>query len=293
MLSFSEHKDLLEYMQLDEKLILFNNGAKYGQVVFLAGGAGSGKGFAIKNFMEGEKFKVRDVDEFKKAYLKYNEIKKKYPELEGLNLKTPEDVFKLHSFVKKKGIKDKTLNLMMDDLKQRGAGGRGILPNIIFDITLKEVGDITEVMPVLKEVGYDPRNIHITWVLTDYKTAIVNNRSRDRVVPEDILLGTHRGARDSMIEFIKKQLPRGVNGQVNVILNNPELTVPFTNEKGEPILTKPAAGRKPRITIKDFTYVRMKKEGRPFEKDINIKRQVFSWIQKNTPEGELMTLDVD
>ena len=293
MLTFSEHTDLLEYQQLEEKLILFNNGARYGQVVFLAGGAGSGKGFAIKNFMEGEKFKVRDVDEFKKAYLKYNAIKKKYKELEGLNLRNSEDVFKLHSFVKRKGIKDKTLDLMMTDLKQRGAAGKGILPNILFDITLKEVDDIKEVLPILREVGYETNNIHITWVLTDYKTAIVNNKSRDRVVPEDILLGTHEGARDSMIGFIKRGVPRGVNGQVNVILNNPELTVPYLGDDGKPILTKTIGNKKPKITIKDFTYLRMKKEGRPFEKDVNIKRQVFAWIKKNTPGGELMTLDVD
>ena len=32
---------------LEEKLIMPNNGARYGQVVFMAGGAGSGKGYAI------------------------------------------------------------------------------------------------------------------------------------------------------------------------------------------------------------------------------------------------------
>ena len=50
---------------LTEKLILISNGKKYGQIVFLVGGAGSGKGFALANFMEKEKFKVRDVDEWK------------------------------------------------------------------------------------------------------------------------------------------------------------------------------------------------------------------------------------
>ena len=42
---------------LTEKLIVVGKGAKYGQIVFLAGGAGSGKGFAISNFLEGSKFK--------------------------------------------------------------------------------------------------------------------------------------------------------------------------------------------------------------------------------------------
>ncbi|SVD45352.1 uncharacterized protein METZ01_LOCUS398206, partial [marine metagenome] len=62
--------------QIDEKQILFNQGKKYGQAVFLAGGAGSGKGFASKNFMEGEKFKIRDVDEWKKAFIAISRIQR-------------------------------------------------------------------------------------------------------------------------------------------------------------------------------------------------------------------------
>ena len=54
--------------QIDEKLITFSNRAPYGQIVFMAGGAGSGKGFAIDNFIDGAGFKVRDVDEMKKHF---------------------------------------------------------------------------------------------------------------------------------------------------------------------------------------------------------------------------------
>jgi len=40
---------MLNFQQyLEEKLILYGQGKRYGQIVFLAGGAGSGKGFAIK-----------------------------------------------------------------------------------------------------------------------------------------------------------------------------------------------------------------------------------------------------
>ena len=67
MLTFSQ---FLAEKYLEEKLIMYNQGKRYGQIVFLAGGAGSGKGFAISNFMEKEKFKVRDVDEWKKAFMK-------------------------------------------------------------------------------------------------------------------------------------------------------------------------------------------------------------------------------
>ena len=78
-LSFSEYVYKREYearVPLEEKLILYNNGAKYGQVVFLAGGAGSGKGFAISNFMQGENFKIRDVDELKIAFQKLDDLGK-------------------------------------------------------------------------------------------------------------------------------------------------------------------------------------------------------------------------
>ena len=42
----------------------------------MAGGAGSGKGFAIDNFIDAAGFKVRDVDEIKKALGKLDELGK-------------------------------------------------------------------------------------------------------------------------------------------------------------------------------------------------------------------------
>ena len=63
MLKFDQFVEIKEAIQtLDEKQIIVGKGAKYGQIIFLAGGAGSGKGFAISHFLEGSKFKVRDVD---------------------------------------------------------------------------------------------------------------------------------------------------------------------------------------------------------------------------------------
>ena len=65
------------YIELIEKQIIIGKGAKYGQIVFMAGGAGSGKGFARKHFLEGGKFKVRDVDEWKKSFIRLAQLKKK------------------------------------------------------------------------------------------------------------------------------------------------------------------------------------------------------------------------
>ncbi|WP_292486288.1 zeta toxin family protein [Methanohalobium sp.] len=273
-------KQLLEFYEsekyLEEKLIQFNKGKKFGQIVFLAGGAGSGKGFAIKNFLGAENFKVRDVDEWKKSFMKIAKLKNKYPEIRDLDLKKPQDVFKMHQFIKDLGIKDKTLDNMLNQAKQDR------LPNIMFDVTLKDLGDIKDVLPRLRDAGYDPKNIHVVWVLTNFYAAIKNNAGRDRVVPKDILLKTHQGARDSMADIIKGNVPRGVDGSVHVILNNREETVFWVDPKtGEELKKKP---------VKSFTSLQLKEPGKPVKKDEEIQKQVFDWIENNTPGDSLETV---
>ena len=274
MLTFSQ---FLAEKYLEEKLIMYNQGKRYGQIVFLAGGAGSGKGFAIKNFMEGEKFKIRDVDEWKKAFMKLADTKKQFPEIKGLNLKNSKDVIKLHQFVKDKGIKEKSLDLLLRDVNARHA------PNVIFDITMKDTSNINAVIPKLLEVGYDPKNIHLTWVLTNYYIAIENNQKRTRTVPEDIMLLSHEGAATSMYDVIKGKIPRGLNGGVRVILNNRNNTIPWLDpDTGKAMKTKQGD-----IIVKDFTYLTLKKEGKSIGPEMGVKRQLLGWIEENVPDTKL------
>jgi hypothetical protein len=274
MLTFSQ---FLAEKYLEEKLIMYNQGKRYGQIVFLAGGAGSGKGFAIRNFMEKEKFKVRDVDEWKRAFMKMADLQGKYPEIKGLNLKNSKDVAKIHAFVKKMGIKDKTIDLMLADANSRH------LPNIMFDITMKDANDIDQYMPKLIKAGYDAKNVHLTWVLTNYAVAIVNNRNRPRVVADDIMLLSHEGAATSMYEVIKGKLPRGLNGSVRVILNNLENTIAWV----DPDTKKPMLTKQGNIKVKDFTYLTLKKEGKSIGPEMDVKRQILGWIAANVPDTKL------
>ena len=269
---------MLKFRQyLEEKLIMYGQGKRYGQIVFLAGGAGSGKGFAISNFMEKEKFKIRDVDEWKKGFLKLAQTRKQFSELKGLKLRNPKDVYKLHMFVKEKGIKDKSLDLLLRDTNSDR------LPNIMFDITMKDASDIGDVLPKLIEAGYNPKNIHLTWVLTNYAVAIANNRMRERVVPEDIMLLSHEGAAKSMYDVIKGKLPRGLNGAVRVILNNRENTIPYV----DPETKKPMKTEQGDILIKDFTYLTFKKEGKSMGPESGVKKQLLCWISSNVPKTKL------
>ena len=271
---------------LEEKLIMYNQGKRYGQIGFLAGGAGSGKGFAIANFMEKEKFKIRDVDEWKKGFQKLADTQGLYPEIKGLKLKNPKDVYKLHMFVKKTGIKEKSLDLLLQDANTKH------LSNIMFDITMKDAADIGDVLPKLLEAGYDSKNIHLTWVLTNYAVSIVNNRNRARVVPEDIMLLSHEGAAKSMYDVVKGKLPRGLNGGVRVVLNNRENTIPWVDPDSKEVMKDHKSGS---VLVKDFTYLTFKKEGKSIGPEMDVKKQLLGWIASNVPKTKLtkdmVTLD--
>lgn len=275
---------------LTEKLIVVGKGQKYGQIVFLAGGAGSGKGFASTNFMEKEKFKVRDVDEMKRLILKLNKLRGSHPEVAGLNLRNGEDVFKLHKYVKKLGWKDDSLDLLL-----QGAV-KGRLPNILFDVTLKDAEDMTDVLPTLLEIGYQPKDVHLVWVLTKYKIAVQQNADRERVVPDDILLSTHEGAARTVTDIIRGKVPMlkdksKFDGSINVILNNKENTILMTTQDTRTTLrnhkqmggdiVKGASGN---FIIKDFTYLNLKEEGKPLKTDAQVMGQLKDWIVANIPK---------
>lgn len=313
-------EDAREY--LEEKLIKIGKGKPYGQIVFLAGGAGSGKGFASSNFLESDKFKVRDVDEWKKALIalskisktfkmativdKFGEtIKKKEPkawkimeneiigkmELSDLNLKTPNHVFVLHAISDAMGIKNKTLTNMLNDVN------KGRLPNIMFDITAKDVGTIKKMIPLLQNHGYEARDINLVWVLTNYSVAVDANRDRERVVPEDILLKTHEGAANTVYDMVTKGTVgrQFLDGGMYVILNNRENTIFYTTgdtkktirsgeqAPGEKLTVKDKKGKE-KAVIKSFTYLTIKEPGKPVKKEKAVLDQLLGWIKDNIPK---------
>jgi dephospho-CoA kinase len=262
---------------LHEKLVTFSGGSKYGQIVFLSGGAGSGKGFASSAFMEANKFKVRDVDEWKKTFLKISQLKNKYPEIRNLDLSVGNDVAALHMFVKKMGIKSKSLELMLNDAKTDR------LPNIMFDITGKDMDDFYDVIPLLQQAGYSSKSMHLAWILADYKISYVANVTRERVVPAGIFLGTHKGASKTMTSLInKRKLPTGMDGRFVVVLNNRENTINFKpgeTYKGKPIPVN-AKG------VKGFYYIELKREGKSFKPEDQWEDELQAQIEKNIPGGK-------
>ena len=264
--------------QIDEKLITFSNRAPYGQIVFMAGGAGSGKGFAKDNFIDSAGFKVRDVDDMKTAVAKLDQMGKfsvdkwykKYGKKlsdkpgkgGGLSPKAHIEEFMLGKGLsiedianpkhKLGGLKNPnnvaSLHYIVDSmgLKDKwvvsmlsGKNNKETLPNLLFDITAKKVESITDVIKPMVKAGYDVKNIHLIWVLANFHVAIQANKDRDRMVPEDILLQTHEGAGKTMWEILTNKVPKGLNGRIDVILNKRAETVPYVDSNGKPIMVQP------------------------------------------------------
>ena len=293
------NESINESEQLDEKLITFSNRAPYGQVVFMAGGAGSGKGFARENFIDSAGFKVRDVDEMKTSLGRLDQLGKfsiddwfkkyanKLPEKErahveefvlgkGLsisdvasNLKNPNNVAALHYIVDAMGLKDSWVVNMLS-----GKSNKETLPNLLFDITAKKVGSITEVTKPLIGAGYDSKNIHLIWVLTDYHLAVQQNKGRDRVVPDDILLKSHEGAAKTVWGILTSGLPSGLNGRIDVILNNRENTVTYKDSKGNEM----------QGAVKGFLSLPVKKQGGGILPEKVWKETLYKWIVDNGPK---------
>ncbi len=175
-----------EAEKLDEgNVVTFEKKAypKEGWAVIMAGGAGSGKGFAIGKLVLIDA-KILDVDHLKKMY----NIKTG----EKFNLRNPDDVAALHQIIDAKGWKEKILNMFFN--------ARNRLNNIIFDITGKSLTSLQNYVGMTSELGY---KISVVWVVTNREVAMVRNLLRDRIVPQQHFHQIHNQVKDTMFNFLK------------------------------------------------------------------------------------------
>lgn len=275
-----------EYLQgeaeaLMEKLITFGGKAypKYGNIVVMAGGAGSGKGFILSNLV-GVEGKVFDVDELKTLASKTPAIKKRVADELGVdienlaqNLKNPENVGKLHD------IMGDYLNL---DKRKERAFYRSVIaapadrkPNIIFDMTFKELRKLEKVARDAEKLGYDKKNVHIVWVVNDIEVAKQQNQKRARTVPSEILVNTHRGAANTMGDIINmgNKLKKYMDG---------DIVFAFNKVGVDASLAKSGKGGS---YVKDANYFYVKRQGKPptsvDKLDKEIRAKIKSYVPKN------------
>ena len=268
-----------EYQELIEKLITFGNRAypKFGTVVIMAGGAGSGKGF-VKDKLVGVEGFTFDVDAIKALALKADGLNAKVKQelgtdLSKLNLKNPNDVATVHEIIGDYlKIDDKRLEAMYRSIISSSPDRK---PNMIFDVTLKNLGKLDKLTRAVKKLGYDSKNIHIVWVVNDIEVAIVQNAKRSRMVPVEILVNTHRGVSQTMMDIIQmgKKIKTYLDGDIVFAFNK----VGVDSE-----LVKSERGGS---YIKDANYFFVKKAGKDVMSFDMISRDIRAKIGKYVPKN--------
>ena len=216
MISFKQY--------LNEIYISPQRGSKYGQVIFLVGGAGSGKSTAIKKYINSTNYKILNPDDLKALLVRAgNRGSKKFKKMKGVNPNTPKGSSKVHQFMRDTKIGSKKARTMMKGLK--GSNPR-TLPNLMFDRTFSFAGEFKKISQGLISVGYRPENIHVVYVMTDINIALERNKTRKRSLKKDVVKSTNKGSmREFMQLFFRRAKGAVANGDYFIIVNRGESAI--------------------------------------------------------------------
>ena len=278
---FTEEAIAEQAEMLMEKLITFGGKAypKFGNVLIMAGGAGSGKGFIQQNLigLEGKTF---DPDELKKLAGKSPLINKRVKDEFGVDLKdlgsklrVPENVSKLHEII------GDALNLPN---RKQAAFFASVMsadserkPNIIFDTTLKDATKLQKLSRQVMELGYEKKNIHIVWVVNDIEMAKKQNLTRPRVVDAKILVNTHRGASNTMGDILKmgETLRKYMDG---------DIVFAFNKMNVDTELVKSDHGGQ---YMKDADYVYVKRAGKSLPPLNTLNKRMLAKVKSYVPKN--------
>lgn len=249
---------------LNERQLVLNKKAypKFNNILIMAGGGGSGKGFVLSNVLsfEGKKF---DVDELKKQVINIGKLKAdsawnkaylaKYGKsLSDIDLKNPVDVSNIHAFVEELGIEHKLKTSFFTT-----AANTEHKPNVIFDVTLKNMKKLDEIAKYAEMGGYKKENMHVVWVVNEWATVLEQNAKRARSVDPGILKGTFIGAVDTVLKMVKTNCSK-INGDVWVVFNKKRVDN-LANLVNTSKYTKNDV-----FELKKYTAYQFKKAGQPF-----------------------------
>jgi hypothetical protein len=274
MINFREH-----YKLISEKLITFGGlRPAFGNVVIMAGGAGSGKGFVLDKLI-GIEGKVFDVDALKEMALKSELLSSRMKEQFGLdatklNLKNPDDVFKLHEVVDVIKLSDRKQDIIFKTIMTSAPDRK---PNLIFDVTMKSLSKLAKITAQVQRLGYEKANIHIVWVVNEMETAIQQNRERDRQVPVSILKDTHKH-----VSYTVKELLTG--GELIRKYMDGDFWLVFNKKYTDSLFAVSDNGGS---YIKDAVYTKVKPQGKPLMPLSDISDDVINKIKQYVPNPEV------
>jgi hypothetical protein len=276
MQSFKEYTD----NQLQEALITFGGKSypKFGQVVILAGGAGSGKGFTLEKLLGIEGITL-DVDALKKLVMGSTklaaEIKAKTGhDVKTMNLKNPDNVATLHHVIADVfNVSNKNQARVYAGI---AAAPEDRKPNLIFDVTLKSMSKLASIARDVEALGYQKENIHIVWVMNDVHIAMQQNLKRDRVVPKEILMDTHEGAALTMAKILNMgdSLKQYMDGDIWISFNKVGIDSEIKkSDKGGMFVVK-------------SNYIKVKAKGKPQKSIDQLDKELVAKVAAYAPKTD-------
>lgn len=287
MQNFKEFlEQLLDEEVLDEKAIVLGKKAypKEGNILILAGGAGSGKGFASNRVIafDGKRF---DVDDLKNKLIKgaSKTVAAKFKdetgrEITSISQSNPEDTKLLYQFVSKHKYNDKVIWNFINQQKNTEHK-----QNIIFDVTLKELKKLQEISEYAENGGYDKKNIHLVWILNSIDVALAQNASRTRVVPKDVLIKTHEGVAMTLNDLLtnSENTRKYIDGDIYILFNNRNnndiaLKKIKDKETGKEITTD---------VVEKYVAIHLKERGKPIKKSNEISKELIDKVLSYIPDG--------
>lgn len=273
-------KSFKDFTSLDEALITFGGKAypKFGQVVILAGGAGSGKGFTLEKLLGIEGITL-DVDALKKLVMGSTklaaEIKAKTGhDVKTMNLKNPDNVATLHHVIADVfNVSNKNQARVYAGI---AAAPEDRKPNLIFDVTLKSMSKLANIARDVETLGYKKESIHIVWVMNDVHIAMQQNLKRDRVVPKEILMDTHEGAALTMAKILNMgdSLKQYMDGDIWISFNKVGIDSEIKkSDKGGMFVVK-------------SNYIKVKAKGKPQKSIDQLDKELVAKVAAYAPKTD-------
>ena len=146
---------------------------------FLAGGPGSGKSFVSKSALGGMGLKVINSDAAFESKLKKEKM--------TLDFAAHNDI----EIARRELIRSKAKAIAGMQMKMALEGRLGL----IIDSTARDVEKIQQQAQNLRSIGYD---IHMVFVNTTLEVALERNRSRPRVLPDAVVINSHKQIQKNM-----------------------------------------------------------------------------------------------
>lgn len=238
----------------------------------------SGKGFVKDNLLgiEGMVFDVDRLKELLVASMKFNaKVKDQFGvDLKQIDFKNTDDVSTLHEIVSTLGIPDKKTEsavkavLLADPTRK---------PNLIFDVTLKDLTKFFNIIRQIQQMGYYKKNISLVWILNELEIALKQNAKRSRTVAPEILISTHKGASYTMTEILNMggNLSQYMDGDIWLVFNKASV---------DSDVAKSGAGG---MYIKNANYVQLKKQSGEVIDVTKLEASIVGKIKKYVPNPEV------